>query len=262
LWLFVSFFVVNRGLKNWIVQELVAGNGYDRLSAVWRLSQCPGFGMVNLAAIVPIGSANHNPYLADCMHRWVEIGSAGRVYLKGFTWENNSTRGRIGIHAGQLHRGFRTNQYPLLHKEKRYATSLNAWGSSVILDGISDAQNDVSSHRKQLESQWFGKLNTAVISDPWPMAYVQGITGNSVGYMRFPNVEEQTDDRQYFKESLPIFPTLLYFLLGLLLFGWGWFRWKGLYYYPDGPIGYILASVACIAGIIVWWYGIPWSKAF
>ena len=75
-------------------------------------------------------------------------------------------------------------------------------------------------------------------------------------------LEEQADNREYFKETLPVFQTLFYFLLGLLLFGWGWFRWKGLYYYPDGLVGYILASIACIIGVIVWWYGIPWSKAF
>jgi hypothetical protein len=53
LGLLIGFFVVNRRLKNWIVQERIAEDSYHRLSAVRRLSQCPSFGVVNLASIVP-----------------------------------------------------------------------------------------------------------------------------------------------------------------------------------------------------------------
>lgn len=129
---------------------------------------------------------------------------------------------------------------------------------------IIDSRHSVIDANAHFVDDDWSRYKRDLLIGPYPraLALAHAVYRNFVCLVRLSNVEEQSDDREHFKESLPYFPTLLYFFLGLFLFGWGWFRWKGIYYHPDGLVGYILATIACVAGILIWWYGIPWSVAF
>ena len=46
----------------------------------------------------------------------------------------------------------------------------------------------------------------------------------------------------------------LIFGLSLMFWGLGW--WKGIYYNPNGTVGYVLAAVSLFGGIVVFCRGI------
>jgi hypothetical protein len=90
----------------------------------------------------------------------------------------------------------------------------------------------------------------------------EGLLGEIIGSLSFADVKEQSEKSKNFKEHLPPLKALAAFLSGFLFIGWGWGWWKGIYHHPYGASGYILASFACIMGVVLWWLAINWGMPF
>jgi hypothetical protein len=92
-----------------------------------------------------------------------------------------------------------------------------------------------------------------------PTSDINLFFGEIIGSLRFKNVEKQPKKSEDFQHKLPPLKALFAFLLSFVFVSWGWGWWKGLYDYPDGATGYILASLAGVVGIVLWWCGYSWS---
>src|SRR5439155_19363367 len=91
---------------------------------------------------------------------------------------------------------------------------------------------------------------------------LNSLLGEIVGPASFANIEKQSEKRKYFDYKLPPLKALIAFFFGFLFVGWGWGWWKGIYHHPYGAAGYILASISCIVGVMLWWRGMSWSMTF
>jgi PAS domain S-box-containing protein len=87
--------------------------------------------------------------------------------------------------------------------------------------------------------------------------------GEVVGSYSLANIDGQTKEREDFRATDYPLAAILPIFFGFFFFGWGWFWWKGLYHYPDGWLGYTLATASCICGFAMWLWGISrWSAKF
>jgi hypothetical protein len=131
------------------------------------------------------------------------------------------------------------------------------WGLPVVNEEhiSADVFSGLRREWNYLSGPHVGTLVLRKINPP----HFEGLLGEIVRPSGFANIGEQSQERKNFKDRLPPLKAILAFLFGFLFFGWGWCWWKGLYYNPDGAAGYILASIACIIGIILWCCGMLWS---
>jgi len=84
------------------------------------------------------------------------------------------------------------------------------------------------------------------------IARIETLLCEIVGSSGFAGIKNQPYQSNEFQNRQANFQTFFELLLGIILMGWGWFWWKGLYPHPDGVTGYILA---CIAGFLLLCHG-------
>jgi hypothetical protein len=146
------------------------------------------------------------------------------------------------------------------------ANNVQGWRQSEILHSRIEQAN--SYWRTSFVSR-LKNFNWPTESDPRSLSFsemlpfiIQRRLGEIIGASSFANVSQQTQECTDLKNCRKPLKTIIYLLCGLLFFGWGWFRWKGLYNYPNGLIGYVFATIACIAGALLWFHGytLTWSS--